>query len=372
MPFQILETVPEIPFITPEMVLEILLKMLDAVLTIPFQRPERNEPMPFHTSWAVVEMTVHALPKKSTNPCHIFCPVSVCVKNHTNAATSAVIAMMTIAIGLAERTALNIPKAPLAPIVAAVWVASAAVNTPDWTDRASINPFPTASKVLRTVSIAWIVPVTTLYPAHAVVMPTIADLNVSTAGPPFWNQSTKSLILPVASARKSETFLKLSATPSTDEDFPSIPKRLLTKSPIEPVTSLITLEMLSKAVLKLWMAPFCSNLAIKSCVHLLASWSHVVAFWSPVTTGDRSGPPTITRKSCHTCFKFPMTFSKPSDSRAACPIAPDTLLASSNMAIKVSCFWMPSSSLNFLPNIAVAFALRVCSVDRIPRLSATS
>ena len=69
--------------------------------------------------------------KKDMKDDHICLPVSVCVKNHTNAATKAVIAMMTIAIGLAERTALNIPKAPLAPIVAAVWVASATVNAPD-------------------------------------------------------------------------------------------------------------------------------------------------------------------------------------------------------------------------------------------------
>ena len=107
--------------------------------------------------------------------------------------------MMTIIIGLADRTALNIPKAPLAPIVAAAWVASAAVNTPDWANLASINPFPTASKVLRTVSIAWIVPVTNLYPAQAVVTPTIAALNASTVGPPFSNHERKSATLPAPS-----------------------------------------------------------------------------------------------------------------------------------------------------------------------------
>ena len=60
--------------------------------------------------------------------CHIFLPVSVCVKNHVKAAVIVVIAVIITVSLLAFKTALKILNAPLAPIVAAAFAASAAVN----------------------------------------------------------------------------------------------------------------------------------------------------------------------------------------------------------------------------------------------------
>ena len=112
-------------------VLEIPCHKVTKNSTIPFQAifiPSitlfQTSTAPFQRFIAPSEMVVHKPEKNSTRPFHkpttkstkalqICLPVSVWVKNQTNAATTAVIATTKAPIGLAAITALKAKTAPL-------------------------------------------------------------------------------------------------------------------------------------------------------------------------------------------------------------------------------------------------------------------
>ncbi|MFC5127488.1 hypothetical protein ACFPRL_30465 [Pseudoclavibacter helvolus] len=72
-----------------------------ATATIPFHTPVKNSPRAVNTVVATATMFAHASPRKRVNSVQIACPSSVCVKNHTMAATSATTAAMMRPMGLA-------------------------------------------------------------------------------------------------------------------------------------------------------------------------------------------------------------------------------------------------------------------------------
>ena len=169
----------------------------------------------------------------------------------------------------------------------------------------------------------------------------------------------------------------------------TILSRSSTKLPMISDTPLITPPILSKADFKFsttllnisWTlanasdstTPLmnCSPLAFNSKNPSFKLFTKPVRFCIPTTRASKTTEPIVALKSSHVCFKLPMTFSQPSASRDACPIAPDTLLASSYILKSTSCCCKPDNFEYSLPNNSVALALRVVSVDKIPKLSAT-
>ena len=136
--------------------------MAVATPTIPSQMAVAVWAILFQVSIKKLEIEVHALDRNSVNPFQIAFPVFVCVKNHVKAAVTAVIAVIITASLLAFKTALKILNAPLAPIVAAAFAASAAVSALVRTNCASINPFVIANTAWRATSIPLTTPTTIL------------------------------------------------------------------------------------------------------------------------------------------------------------------------------------------------------------------
>ena len=224
---------------------------------------------------------------------------------------------------------------------------------------------------------------------YAAAIPTTVDLSKSIAVWLLEIYPVKSLTQPVASLIKP---LNVSNAPPTVLIVPSavaILSRSSTKLPTIADTSLMTPPMLSKANFKFsttllnisWTlanasdstTPLmnCSPLSFNCKNRSFNSPTKPVKFCIAVTSPSKTTEPIVALKSSHVCFKFPMTFSQPSASRDACPIAPDTLLASSYILKSTSCCCKPDNFEYSLPNNSVALALRVVSVDKIPKLSAT-
>ena len=73
-----------------------------------------------------------------------------------------------------------------------------------------------------------------------------------------------------------------------------------------------------------------------------------INFTACVATGSTSLP-IFAIRPVQACFRFPIWFVQVSDSLAACPMAPDSLFASSTICNSVSCFWDSDNSMNDLP-----------------------
>ena len=114
--------------------------------TMPFHRLVKNDVTELHAdctdctaSWNTWTMPSHSPMKNVLTACHACCshemnddhicrPSSVLVKKSTSAVTSAVMAMTTRAIGLADMTALNAPCTAVAAVAMAFHAACAALT----------------------------------------------------------------------------------------------------------------------------------------------------------------------------------------------------------------------------------------------------
>ena len=86
----------------------------------------------------------------------------------------------------------------------------------------------------------------------------------------------------------------------------------------------------------------------------------------------RIGWPTTARSCFQLSLRLPVTFSQPSASRLACPIAPESWLASLTICKSVSCFCDSDKSINDLPYSLLAAAFRVVSVQDKPSAASFS
>src|SRR5699024_1677488 len=94
---------------------EIAVQTEVAVVEIVCHVVTKNVDIDCQTLTAVSVITFQALVKNSIKDCQMARPVSVLVKNNTTAATTATLAVITATIGFASNTALNAPKAAVAP-----------------------------------------------------------------------------------------------------------------------------------------------------------------------------------------------------------------------------------------------------------------
>ena len=77
--------------------------------------------------------------------------------------------------------------------------------------------------------------------------------------------------------------------------------------------------------------------------------------------------PALTRDRPYSEMAAHMAMSSWWMARAAWPMAPESLVASSTVWRRTLCFCTSVRFLNSVPNISAALALRVYSVDEMPR-----
>ena len=122
-----------------------------------------------------------------------------------------------------------------------------------------------------------------------------------------------------------------------------------------------------------------SNALVILPVSPVSSWTFFVApctrdirNFNTITAGWRKAFPVAACKSVTDCLRFPNWFVQVSASLAACPNAPEALLASSTIFKRVNCFSASDKALNDFLYSSFAAAFLVVSVADKPRAASFS